>query len=66
VKCKRSRLAEVQIQSASYAPASGRAGGAAAHAFTVGLPQGASVLVPTGFDPDELMSLLIVVQEALS
>jgi hypothetical protein len=35
-------------------------------AFTVRLPEGAAVLVPAGFDPEELLSLLVVVREALA
>ena len=34
--------------------------------FTVRLPDGTSVAVPSGFDPEELFTLLLVVREALS
>jgi hypothetical protein len=65
VKGKRPRLAEVQIQSPSDSVAP-LAGAGIQKAFTIHLPQGASVLVPAGFDPDELMALLVVLQEALA
>ena len=34
-------------------------------AFTVQMPEGATVAVPAGFDPDEVFILLTVVREAL-
>lgn len=65
VKRKYSRLSEVQIQSSpdsNFSPSPV----AAQNAFTVRLPQGASVVVPAAFDPDKLLELLIVIQEALA
>jgi hypothetical protein len=32
----------------------------------VRLPEGAAVSIPAGFDPEELLSLLVVVREALA
>ena len=65
MKRKFSRLSEVQIQSSpdsNFSPSA-----VAIHSgFTVRLPQGASVVVPAAFDPDKLLELLIVIQEALA
>lgn len=66
MKRKRSRLAEVHIPSPSDAVAPLPPGSVCPPAFTVRLPEGASILVPAGFDPDELILLLAAVQEALA
>jgi hypothetical protein len=73
MKGKSSRMAEVQLKHPrhprtgpppfSIPPGSGASGGSAA--FTVRLPEGATVAVPAGFDPDEVFALLTVVREAL-
>lgn len=64
---KRKRaLTEVQVDPALKGPPPCLPMSASVPGFTVGLPQGASVLVPAGFDPEELLSLLVVVREALS
>ena len=64
MKRKCSRLAEVQIQSASESISPLLACNGSQKTFLVRLPQGASVVAPAGFDPDELFALLVVLQEA--
>lgn len=66
MKRKCSRLAEVQLDHAlNNACPSSMALGAPGAAFTLHLPEDATVAVPAGFDADELFTLLIVVREAL-
>lgn len=60
------RLSEVQIDSSSQSLLSPADEGGDGKVFTVRLPQGATVRVPSGFDADELLALLVVVQEALA
>jgi hypothetical protein len=64
VKRKCRRLSEVQIN--SHCPLPSVDEGGDGKVFTVRLPQGAAVRVPSGFDADELFTLLVVVQEALA
>jgi len=66
VKRKCSRLAEVQIQSPSESISPLPACNGLQKTFLVRLPKGAVVVVPAGFDPDELFTLLVVLQEALA
>jgi hypothetical protein len=58
-------LSEVQIEASDHPlpPLADESG--TGKIFTVRLPQGAAIRVPSGFDPDELFTLLVVVQEAL-
>jgi hypothetical protein len=66
VKRKPRRLSEVQIASSDPALPLLAVEGGQGKIFTVRLPQGAALRVPSGFDPDELFTLLVVVQEALA
>lgn len=63
MKRKYSRLAEVQVDSPRHSFLSSIP--SASGVFTVQLPEGATVAVPAGFDPDEVFILLTVVREAL-
>lgn len=63
-KCR--RLSEVQINSSSHSLLPSVDEDGDGKVFTVRLPQGATIRVPSGFDPDELFTLLVVVQEALA
>ncbi len=65
MKRKCSRLAEVQLD-ATIAYSLLLTGSTASAVFTVRLPNGAGVTVPAGFDADELLTLLVVIQEALA
>jgi hypothetical protein len=67
MKRKSSRLAEVQLDRAFAPPAHSSIPIAAgsAPAFAVHLPEGTTVTLPPGFDPDEVFALLTVVREAL-
>ena len=64
MKIKHRLLSEVQINSHSPLPSVDE--GDDGKIFTVRLPQGAAIRVPSGFDADELFTLLVVVQEALA
>jgi hypothetical protein len=59
-------LSEVQIDSSSHCRSPSVDEGGAGKGFTVRLPQGTAIRVPSGFDADELFTLLVVVQEALA
>ena len=62
MKRKYTRLAEVQLDHPLSGSSPVLLGSGAA--FTVQLPTGITVVVPAGFDPDELFILLTVVREA--
>lgn len=64
MKRKRS-LTEVQLAPALNDPPPSPAIATVHPGFTVRLPEGAAVSIPVGFDPEELLSLLVVVREAL-
>jgi len=64
MKRKCSHLAEVQLDAAA-ADSLSLTNSHATAVFTVRQPSGAYVSVPAGFDADELMTLLVVVQESL-
>jgi len=66
VKRKRSRLAEIEIKPSADSLPPILASEGSKKPFTVRLPDGTSVAVPSGFDPEELFTLLLVVREALS
>jgi hypothetical protein len=66
MKRKSSRLAEVQFDPALDRPPQSFAVAASVPAFTVRLPEGATVAVPAGFDADEVFTLLLAVREALA
>ena len=63
-KCR--RLSEVQIDSTSHSLLPLANEGRDDRVFIVRLPQGATIRVPSGFDADELFTLLVIVEEALS
>lgn len=65
MKRKCSRLTEVQLDAAA-ADSISLTGSPGAAVFTVRLPNGAGIIVPAGFDADELLTLLVVIQEALA
>lgn len=65
MKRKRS-LTEVQLAPALSGPLPSSPNAPAQPAFTVRLLEGAAVSIPAGFDPEELLSLLVVVREALA
>jgi hypothetical protein len=59
-------LSEVQINSSSHSLLPSVDEGGDCRVFTMRLPQGATIRVPSGFDADELFTLLVVVQGALA
>ena len=67
MKRKRRRFSEVEITSSSTSLSiSPSLRGRGDDRFSVRLPCGAGVAGPAGFDADELLALLFVVQEALT
>ena len=65
MKRKRS-LTEVQLTPALNDSPASSPDAPAQSAFPVRLPEGAVVSIPAGFDPEELLSLLVVLREALA
>jgi hypothetical protein len=63
MKRKYTRLAEVQLDTPCHAASPGLI--ASGGTYAVQLPEGTTIAVPSGFDPDEVFILLTVVREAL-
>jgi hypothetical protein len=67
MKRKSSGLTEVQRQPSRDGPSPSliAPGGGVGAAFAIHLPEGAAVVVSSGFEADEVFALLTVVREAL-
>lgn len=67
MKRKSCGLTEVQLQPSrnGSSPSLSSPGGGVGAAFAIHLPEGAAVVVSSGFDADEVFALLTVVRESM-